>query len=224
MGRYVLITNIWGYKAKKHSLYDSIDWKKNLFTNDYEKIEFNTIQEAREHIKLFEEVCSTYVKPEKLSFNVWQDMKDNKRIHSCYDYHEDYIFDSPDKKLWGYLLGDKETRNLVWGRDKLYKYNSKTDKRILYDILFRGEDEVPKNYVWHEGEYEGWLQYRWGDGKNAIGYVEEKKPKKEKDDIDKELDYEIESINDLYYNTDEIENQYLKEEDQEKLKRLMDRW
>lgn len=36
------------------------------------------------------------------------------------------------------------------------------------DFFFRGPSEIPPNYEWDEGEFQGWLQFRWGDGKNAI--------------------------------------------------------
>lgn len=51
------------------------------------------------------------------------------------------------------------------------------------DNWFREPNEVPKDYKWDIGEFEGWLQFRWGDGKNAVGYVEpepEPKPIKKK--------------------------------------------
>lgn len=47
----------------------------------------------------------------------------------------------------------------------------------MKDIFFRKENEIPKDYKWDIGEYEGWLQFRWGDGKNAIDY---KKPSNKK--------------------------------------------
>ena len=51
----------------------------------------------------------------------------------------------------------------------------------MLDNLFRGEDEIPKGYIFDNGEYEGWLQYRWGDGKNAVNCKEPScKPKKKK--------------------------------------------
>ena len=42
--------------------------------------------------------------------------------------------------------------------------------------LKKKEEEI------YKGEYEGWLQFRWGDGKNAIVYVEPKKPKEKGDE------------------------------------------
>lgn len=44
-------------------------------------------------------------------------------------------------------------------------------------FFFRKDNEIPKDYKWDKGEYEGWLQYRWGDGKNVIDY---KKPSNKK--------------------------------------------
>lgn len=42
------------------------------------------------------------------------------------------------------------------------------NKLAELDFFFRGPGEVPEDYKWDDGEYEGWLQYRWGDGKNAL--------------------------------------------------------
>ena len=54
----------------------------------------------------------------------------------------------------------------------------KSNKDLYFlDEYFCGPSEVPKDYDWDDGEYEGWLQFRWGDGKNAIGYTEPKKGK-----------------------------------------------
>lgn len=218
MGRYVIITNIWGYKARRYSVFNTKDWKLNASYTDWEKVEFDDLDEARAYIKLFEDVCSIYERPE-LS---------ERKYHSRYSYYKskdrEYIFDSPNKALWGWLMGDRETKKLTWGGDKLENYNNICDKRRLYDILFRGPDEIPADYKWDTGEYEGWLQFRWGDGKNAIDYVEKEKPKKELKPIDDEeiIDEPIDtSYVDEY---EEIENSFIKAEDAEKLKKLIDRW
>lgn len=218
MGRYVIITNIWGYKARRYSTFNTKDWKLNVSYTDHEKVEFDDLDEARDYIKLFEDVCSIYERPE-LS---------ERKYHSRYSYYKskdrEYIFDSPNKALWGWLMGDRETKKLTWGGDKLENYNNSCDKRQLYDILFRGPDEIPKDYKWDTGEYEGWLQFRWGDGKNAIDYVEKEKPKKELKPIDDEEVID-ESIDTSYVDEyEEIENSFIKAEDAEKLKKLIDRW
>lgn len=56
-----------------------------------------------------------------------------------------------------------------------FKANYAKNRLLMKDVFFREEGEVPKDYKWDFGEYDGWLQFRWGDGKNAVGYKEEKK-------------------------------------------------
>jgi hypothetical protein len=48
------------------------------------------------------------------------------------------------------------------------------------DRFFREPNEIPDDYDWDDPEeYDGWLQYRWGDGKNSLTYQEPPKPKEE---------------------------------------------
>lgn len=72
--------------------------------------------------------------------------------------------------------------------EKIMEFCNRTRKFMIcknlkmYDDHFRKPGEIPDGYEFDSGEYEGWLQYRWGDGKNAI----EKKVipvKKEKEEI-----------------------------------------
>ena len=228
MGRYVLITNIWGYKPKyKYGGFDYKDWKRNnSFILESEKAEFDSLDEAKEYIQIFTDLCSTYERPEK----------EPKVRYSSQE--RGYIFDSPNKRLYGYLLGDRETKKLTWGFDKLYHHTNKSNTLELYDILFRGPDEIPKDYEWDIGEYEGWLQYRWGDGKNAIDYVELAKPEKPKEQDNYDWDdcwalstgteeqrqFYLDKLGLNETENDKIENEFLKEEDIEKLKRLENRW
>jgi len=126
------------------------------------------------------------------------------------------------KDFWGYVIADTEECKVIeWGGLCMYHISKKMDQREVKDYLFRGEDEIPKDYKWDDGEYEGWLQYRWGDGKNAIGYVEPKKTK-----IVKEAEAFSEINDNMYIDNeyDSLESSFLKEEDKEKLKRLIDRW
>ena len=215
MGRYVLITNIWGRKPSKitpyYSEWDYRNEKSNPLFVDKEKYEFDTLEELNEHIKLFKELCKDYEKPSTKS--VW--CQHHKKLED--------IFDTPNKRRYGYLYGDRETMRLYWGYDKLYNCNKSTSTLKLYDILFRGEDEIPKDYKWDDGEYEGWLQYRWGDGKNAIDYVEKEKPKKPKKEIDEEID-NIKDWESGVEDYEEIENAYAKLEDKELIKKLGERW
>lgn len=47
------------------------------------------------------------------------------------------------------------------------------NKLAELDFFFRSPGEIPEDYKWDVGEYEGWLQYRWGDGLNKIDYGKE---------------------------------------------------
>jgi len=59
--------------------------------------------------------------------------------------------------------------------------DKKTNGNLVKDVLFRKPGEIPADYKWDEGEYEGWLIYRWGDGSNAI------KPKAKEETFDTEI-------------------------------------
>ena len=133
------------------------------------------------------------------------------------------------------MIGDTEECKIIeWGGFCMLNIHKDGDLRRTKDYLFRGPDEIPKGYEWDDGEYEGWLQFRWGDGKNTIGYVE---PQKSKKKIEKvcgvsegyTLEEFAEVMDDLYIDTndreyEQIENSFLKEEDIEKLKRLANKW
>lgn len=167
--RYVIITNIWG---KKPETYHKFVWEveKSKHYPDYIEKEihyFNTLDELKEFVSLFEEYCSTL----KLPSNIKDNLKKDK-------YWARW---NEGERLWGYLWGDRETRKLTWGGYKLKEYNPGSDKRLLLDKLFRTTDDVPNGYKWDDGEYEGWLQFKWGDGKNAVDYVAPKKKKKIED-------------------------------------------
>lgn len=213
MKRYVLITNIWGRQADKFYGWNYKCPSTNKLVIDKEKTEFDTMEEVNEHLALFQEYCSMFTKAVRRNRDIYKG--DNL-----------YVFDTPDTKAWGWLLGDRETMNIVWGGEKLHEYDNRTDKRVLKDILFRGPDEIPAGYKWDDGEYEGWLQFRWGDGKNAINYVKPEKPKTDKV-IEKEFDnneniYIDEHFDDSF--AEEVENAYAEIESKELIKKLEDRW
>jgi len=204
MKRYVLITNIWGRQADKVYGWDYKHPESNLICVDEEKWEFDTMEELNNYLELFKDYCSIFVKAERIK----------KYTHTG---PLQWKFDSADKRTWGWLIGDRETMNMTWGGEKLYKYNSKTDKRVLKDILFRGPGEVPEGYKWDNGEYEGWLQYRWGDGKNAVGYVEK--------NTSKNTTYNNEPLEDDYEDwEDSVEDEYIRKETKELEKKLENRW
>ena len=80
-----------------------------------------------------------------------------------------------------------------------------------HDYFLRGVNEIPEDYEFdYNAEYEGWLQYRWGNGKNAVDYVEPKKnltPKESsklemyegrEEDYELDEDYEYEAIENTF--------------------------
>ncbi len=121
--------------------------------------------------------------------------------------------------FWGYVLLDFVDENILkWGNDCLIDFKKRTDKKYLKDHFFRKEGEIPEKYQWDSGEYEGWLRFRWGDGKNAIGYVEPIKNKP----IEKDKDI----IGDKRHldEADYIQNEYDKLAEKEELKLKLERW
>ena len=138
---------------------------------------FDTLEGAMEEAKLLNEMYCNTPKPTK----IWNK---NGRHHSgTHWWNKQYDWDFSDgKTFWGYAILDMINCKFVKiiGEIKACGINL-TNKPTLkdYDMFFRGEDEIPQDYQWDiEGEYAGWLQFRWGDGKNAIDYIEE--PPKER--------------------------------------------
>lgn len=206
MKKYIVLTNIWG---KKRSIY--FGTLMDVFKE--EKEEFDTMEEVNEYVSLFEGVCSQYEMPEKKQ----NEYRGREIVKDKLGRNYHYEFTNDDQRLWGYVIADTENLSIVrWGGIEMMNINKRMNKLELKDRLFRGPDEIPKNYKWDNGEYAGWLQFRWGDGKNAIGYVEPKKEIKEKDDEVIELDD--------YSFTDEIEQEFLDKEEKERLKILQERW
>ena len=206
MKKYIVLTNIWG---KKRSIY--FGTLMDVFKEERE--EFDTMEEVNEYVSLFEGICSQYEMPEKKQ----NEYRGREIVKDKLGRNYHYEFTNDDQRLWGYVIADTENLSVIrWGGIEMMNINKRMNKLELKDRLFRGPDEIPKNYKWDNGEYAGWLQFRWGDGKNAIGYVEPKKEIKEKDDEVIELDD--------YSFTDEIEQEFLDKEEKERLKILQERW
>ena len=218
MKRYILITNIWGRKAHKIYGWNYKDPTRNSIECDEERIEFDTMEELNEHLRLFQDFCNTFNKAERKDHynDVW--LHRNSRYHS---YNDRFEFNTPNDRAWGWLIADREKLSWIWGGEKLREYDNRSNKLILKDKLFRGPDEIPKNYKWDDGEYEGWLQNRWGDGKNAIGYEDKKTNKTSKSEKVIEEDYDYGKYEMM---GEEIEDQFAKVEDKETIKKLENRW
>ena len=208
--RYLVVTHIQGLQNKinPHGYY--YDYFKE------EREYFDTREEVNEYVTLFEQVADIYDKPH------WGKKHKNDR-------ESRWIFENPEQRLCGYLVADTKKEMVLQWWGEMYNISKKTDKLKIKDILFRGEDEIPKNYKWAPGEYEGWLRFRWGDGKNAIDYVDNLKPKTK----DKKEDTIIEEEENWEAYTDYTPNEELGDklmeafddlEDKEKIKRLINRW
>ena len=129
-------------------------WSERKFHED--KTEYDTIDEVNDEIKLIEEVYADTPRPKSSYFG-------------HYKWQPEYMGEA----LWGYAVIDFEKEEVIkWGHDSLKYADKNTDIRHVKDIFFRGEDEIPKGYKWDVGEYEGWLQYRWGNGRNAVALGE----------------------------------------------------
>ena len=151
--RYMIIFNKW-----------------SLYKTHEDISEYDTMLEVDAEIKLLEEAYGDTPRP-KLKHSTRWGYRNNKSTQ----VHE-YIWDNPiiGEAFWGYLVVDAEAEKIVkWGNDCLRAYNRDSDIRRIKDWLFRKDNEIPKDYKWSNGEYEGWLQYRWGNGLNAVKYGED---------------------------------------------------
>lgn len=188
--RFVLVWSLWAgsdqYVPKKANFNKIIDYKQSITSYD-------TLKELNEECVLLEEMYSSTPRPEPVG------------TRGFYDYSE-------GRRKWGYIAVDLEKKKIlkvmrdgIWGYNiERLKRKGSTEQLTFLDRFFRKSGEVPEDYKWDEGEYDGWLKFRWGDGKNAINYVEPPKPKKEKpekidlpemtsgDIIEEEMDKEIE--------------------------------
>lgn len=170
--RYVVYTYSWWWDGKNYN--SQMTPVKR--TNDYD--EFDTIDEVNDYIKFLKEIYADveepYIVPEH-----WVDRFNGNKVTRKPTYgsefryiHNDSYWDAEDgvRKFWGYYVFDYKDERVIdhGGHDhpeftKQYKQNLE-----LRDVLFRGKDEIPEDYKWDNGEYQGWLQFRWGNGLNAI--------------------------------------------------------
>ena len=207
MKEYILITNMWG---RKRNIFGQL-----FGTLEEERQEFDTLDEANAFIELFEGICKSYRCPKDYYNPCWFQTWDLLVLHKTRHY---LPFNDDKQRVWGYVLGKRDKREIIKiGGVGLIGLPPKSPKAAFIDALFRGENEVPKDYKWDVGEYEGWLQYRWGDGKNAVGYIEKPSPKKVKKEENLPENQE----------TDEWEDYMEKEQDKidnERMKILSERW
>lgn len=138
-----------------------------------------------------------------------------------------------EARYWGYALLDYEKSEIIGiYHDSFGVFNKKNCKKSpsLKDELFRDPTEIPEDYQWEPGEYQGWLQYRWGDGQNAIAIEDARREKKKAKEGQiwsyKDIFYEDEIPDDLLQESeyDHIQDQFNDKLVKETEDRLMDRW
>ena len=158
--RYVLIFNKW-----------------QDYVNDCLSVsEYDTLDEVKEEISLINKFYHDTPRPKFVTTK-----------YSRYRKKRDVQFEE-NTFFWGFIVLDFEKCKCIEvGHDGICigsKSNNinrvKNFSLANADYFFRKDDEIPQDYKWDDGEYEGWLQFRWGDGKNAIGYVEPEVQKKER--------------------------------------------
>ena len=179
--RYMLIFQNWWYEYPYENQHNFVNKKEHRKVS-YE--EFDTIEELHEAMHLYDEIYkdtpipyeieSYYYDPVTGSINIgrFTDSKINnraKRIKSHIHYGNGVY------QHWGYVTLDFEEEKILGQyhtkfNDSWKQWRSNLD---LLNTYFLKDGEIPKDYVWDEGEYEGWLQYRWGNGLNKIEIEDE---------------------------------------------------
>lgn len=153
--RFMVIFSMWGKSLSANYMRGLSELKEYT----HSETEFDSETEWKEEVGLIEEVYADTPRPHVVE-------KEGSK------YHEKTLEFEVNSRFWGYLVIDFVKEKVVKiGGDGIYDYHKNSSELVnlrMLDQLFRGEDEIPKNYVFDIGEYEGWLQYRWGDGKNAI--------------------------------------------------------
>ena len=158
--RFMVIFSMWGKSPSARDMRGLYNLKEYA----HSETEFDTESEWKEEVRLIEKVYADTPRPYEVE-------KEGSKWHN-----KIWEFEI-NSRFWGYLVLDFVKERVVKvGGDGIYEYHKNgigswrsgaVSLRML-DEFFRGENEIPKNYVFDTGEYEGWLQYRWGDGKNAI--------------------------------------------------------
>lgn len=208
---------------KHRKLKKSIEIKEQ-YCRRYEITEIGFDEESKEQTSITEYDTKEELLKDLEIISQMMPVDENTELNEyiCLDFVSEKVFkysiyksQPKDFLNYGYYRNTKPTRRLYESMFSILVDKGKLDSPRVRDILFRREDEVPKNYKWDDGEYEGWLRFRWGDGKNAIKPKDNNQsPKKEK----KVVPIETLTI------AEEIELEYEREEEIELKKKLIDRW
>lgn len=211
--RYVVYSFTWHWEDERNAN----DYP--VVTNDY--AEFDDLVEVSEHLDLIEGIYKDVEKPILIKehalnkhngsiiykgkhgypYSVDQHYEDYKKIPAHYEC------ENGKKHFWGYMVIDYHKEDFIkMGGDRHPEFYDYKRRLEIYDCIFRigntlrKTDPIPKDYEWDKGEYEGWLQYRWGNGLNAIDKEDEinRQKKIEADRKREEKQKQIEEFNKLY--------------------------
>ena len=201
--RYVLIFNIWNDKNCSRSI-----------------TQYDTIEEVKEEYILINELYCNTPRPQRIP----------KEIIYRGRYHKNEYKLSYENgaRFWGYIIIDYDKNEIIKiHNDGLLDFEGRTITLRMKDFYLRKPGEIPEDYNFEcNAEYEGWLQYRWGNRMNAVDYVAPKKDLTPKKSHKLEIydgceeDYKLEED----YNTETIENKFADLLDKETKQRLADRW
>lgn len=166
--RYKIIVHEWGKRPDSFGKFSQL---KSFFKCN--ETDCDTLEEVNEYINMINDMYCDIIRPDELS-----NYKDHKRKETRSFSENDWIYDD-NHYFWGYCVADFESQKITHaGGCGLVDCHNPMKSLGLLDRCFRGDDEVPKDYVWESCEYEGWLKFRWGDGSNAIEKVRKRKEEK----------------------------------------------
>lgn len=194
----------------------------------YSRSEYDDLAECNQECDELNKMYATHPLPILIEQRWNGTYPKKKHLENIYDYSE-------GKSWWGYIVLDMQECKAIRvggygfhtkGGQKYDTCKSINNYKEIRDYFFRDPEVCPDDYRWRRGEWEGWLQFRWGDGKNAIGYVE---PPKQKKKTQEELYEEMEAedyINELQedYEAELIENKFEDFLDKETKRRLMNKF
>ena len=196
----------------------------------YSCSEFDTLKEVDEECRELDKLYATHQLPKLIKKNSQVTFHNSRIIKGKYDF-------SDGSSFWGYIVLDFNSCTCIhiggYGFvDANRMYNTcKSINENMYerDYFFRDTNICPDDYEFKSGEYNGWLRFRWGDGKNAIDYVELPKQPKKKKKTQEEIREEIEENDYLDgmnndWEVDLIESKFDDLLDKETRKKLMDRY
>lgn len=226
--RYLIHYREWRYEPVKLIEAEGIIRYKTIVKNNTDSCD--TIEEVNELTFLYLDMYKhinrpEYVKECFVSIDDYNKNKENcirynsihklwnKGIHDYYRMNEHYITNDTDTYFYGFMVMDFEKSEVIKiGGSKFPEYNKINPLKdlVLKDKIFREDNEIPVDYEWDNGEYEGWLQYRWGDHQNAIEIEDERNKKNKEKELIKKKKYQEEKMNSDIDNTEtnNIEEDY----------------